>query len=539
VKARAASAVDLIERAVELLRGAPPRVHLVHLLGTAPFALALLAFVVDCGAGAGARRGLAPSSALLAALYLAMKAAHGEHARGLRAAALGVDPPPARGERLRSAAAQMRWQPWSLWLLPTAAVAMLPLGWVYAFFHSLAVVGERRRAARLGLLWPRQNHAVLLLLSLVAGVVFVDLLAAAFALPFLVRAFFGVETAATVSPAALFNSTTVGAACVLAYLVLSPLARAVYLLRALDGESRAGGEDLRAEIARARRARAATRIAAAAVVVALGGGVARAAADGVADAPAPAGAGAAARAEALDRALDRELSGDDYRWRERPGYELDADGSWLAAFWDASIRFFVGVADAVGRFWDAVRRWLAGRESDPLAPGGEPAALADGTALRVLVLLAAAALAVGAVVFWRSRRRPAVAAPAVAAPAPAAPTEIADHDAARLESEEWLRLASEAERAGEFRAAARAVHLAGLSWLSRRGWLRLAPTKTNHDYVRELGRRARSRPALVAAYAATVRGLEPVWYGEHAADARLVGELRVRLGEIARHAPAA
>lgn len=113
----------------------------------------------------------------------------------------------------------------------------------------------------------------------------------------------------------------------------------------------------------------------------------------------------------------------------------------------------------------------------------------------------------------------------------------------RLESDEWLRLAGEFERSGEFRAAARAVHLAALSRLARGGLLRLATTKTNRDYERELTRRARSRPELGVAFTSNVRSVEPVWYGDHLADAALVDALRVQLArmtkEMAELAPAA
>ncbi len=246
------SAIEIAERAVHLLLATPPRVHLLLLLASAPFALGLLVFVLELGLGARNEAALAGGATALTLLYLALKLGQAAHAHALMHLAAGVSPLPGWRELLSGAGVQLRWQPWSLWLLPFAALATVPYGWTQAFFSGLTVVGDPGKAWRLALLWPRQNHALILLFLLCGGVIFLNVWIAVLLAPFLVRTFAGIETDATLSPWAMFNLTTFAVALMLSQLALAPLSRAAAVLRAFEGESRASGADLLATLRRLR-----------------------------------------------------------------------------------------------------------------------------------------------------------------------------------------------------------------------------------------------------------------------------------------------
>ena len=81
----------------------------------------------------------------------------------------------------------------------------------------------------------------------------------------------------------------------------------------------------------------------------------------------------------------------------------------------------------------------------------------------------------------------------------------------------------------EFRLAARALYLAGLSVLGARGLISLDRTKTNQDYARELRRRAREQAELLTAFRGTVLVFERSWYGDHAVHRAELTELETNL----------
>jgi hypothetical protein len=107
-----------------------------------------------------------------------MKFFQARFARLLRAQVSGG---PSRAEGLkssvRSLAVQTILQSSALFVLPVAAFIVLPFAWVYAFYQNVTALddGERtptsvfKQACLEAAQWPRQNHAVLLML---AGLVF-------------------------------------------------------------------------------------------------------------------------------------------------------------------------------------------------------------------------------------------------------------------------------------------------------------------------------------------------------------------------------
>lgn len=568
---RGEPAIALLEAAFHLLRSAPAGSWLPYYLGTVPWILALLAYG---GEMAGPGRFGAGGALALAAGYLWMKTGQSVFARGLLTrlgAAPAVAPkhlesgppdaagaPPPSGRWAQTFLRQAAVQPWSLLALPVAFVIGLPFGWVYAYFQSFLILGDHAAARRHAALWPRQNHAVLVLLAAVALCVFLNAGITIIALPGLLAGLFGIDSAAARNPWGLVSWTTAAMAAALTYLAIGPLAKAVYALRCFHGEARHSGEDLRTEL-RGRRGPAgrsgavaagiATLLLMAAAAAAHPPGAASPAganqvpADSRAVAIEPAqvpgtspdadaaGGSVAESAAELDRALDRVLGRPEFAWRlprvEDPAAE---ELGFFAAFVDTLSRWTRAALDRL----DRLISWLRRQWRPATGSGGEGGFGWIGSTYLWLAVLAFALL-VAAVLLVRHRRRPAPAAAVATTPVRLDPLADAS-TAAAAAPEKWLARADELLRAGDGRHAVRALYLASLSLLAHRELLQPERSKSNRDYLIELRRRARERPQLGELFSASSEAFERVWYGHHPATADLVAWFHSQHGQLAAHA---
>jgi len=131
-----------------------------------------------------------------------------------------------------------------------------------------------------------------------------------------------------------------------------------------------------------------------------------------------------------------------------------------------------------------------------------------------LIVLAVAFIAFVIVMYLRSRgkRQELVLAEA----APVVPDLTQENVTAdQLPEDGWTRLGRELMERGELRLAIRAFYLASLAHLGQREYIRLARHKSNHDYDRELQRRARGNGELLAAFDENLFVFEGAWYGDH------------------------
>lgn len=525
-------ALDLLEEAVHLLRRAPAATLACYLGATLPFILGLLYFWADLSRDPAAQSYAAEAALGLAGLFLVMKTGQAVFATRLRDELLGAGGG-ARWtvQRLgRLFLIQATLQPSGLFVLPLAALATLPFGWAYGFYQNLTVLGDEAggssrvalaRARRAAGLWPRQNHAAMAILLLLALVVWIDGRALMQVMPGLAKMFSGVENVFTRGEQFGANSTLLAASLALLYLVLDPLVKAFYVMRCFYGDSRRTGEDLRREL---RRLPAPSAVAVAAAFLM---GFSSLATPARAEPPSPSGAAPAPiviAPPALDRSIDDVLRRREFAWRlPRPADREQAkkEPGFLA-------RWF----EQVGKAFDKLRQWWRAlweraeapekRRFEPKTPGNFLPTLLKPLAYTVI----AAGVLAGLWVFWNHRRRLAASllANAGPAPAPAAPVpdaaELADEAllATRLPEDEWLRLGRELRARGERRLALRAFYLSILAGLAARGLVQVARHKSNGDYLRETNRRGRDRAGLTETFGEAVSVFERPWYGQHPAD---------------------
>jgi len=154
--------------------------------------------------------------------------------------------------------------------------------------------------------------------------------------------------------------------------------------------------------------------------------------------------------------------------------------------------------------------------------------------MEVAVVLMIAAL-LGAIVWlgirlWLNRNPSEEIAAEPVASAPDLNQE--DVSAAELPEQGWIQLAHELLGRGELRLALRAFYLANLSYLGQRNLVILARFKSNHEYERELQRRAHVLAGIPQLFSDNVNAFERVWYGSHDVTAEMLRQVEGNLAQI-------
>ncbi|MCX8157536.1 MAG: DUF4129 domain-containing protein [Verrucomicrobiae bacterium] len=534
---------QLLEQALHLLRLLPPSAWAAYAAGAIPFALGLLFFWGEMSQSALAERHLRSAALGMALLFLWLKAWQSVFCERLLALQGGLAPEKYSLRRLaRMTTLQAAVQPWAFLVLPVALAAALPFAWAWAFFQNFTVLArgqEPSLRANLDHAWqcarwaPRQNHYLLSLLSLAALLVFLNWISAFALIPFLLKAWLGIDSWFTRSPEAYQNLTFFAIMGVLTWLTLDPLMKAAYALRCFYAQARSSGEDLKAELRRLRRL--------ALPLFLLGLSLLSLPAHA---SPSPPPPPPALPATQLDQALDRTLQQREFVWRlprEQMPKTATQNSGLLSAFFDE-------IADSIRSWWEGVSitldkldRWLdqlLGRRRLPTfspTPDGTQTDWASPLRL-ILALLLAAMLVILIRWLWRRHRQRAAALPttSAASAAPSPPPDLRKEEVspALLPEEEWLALARDLTARGEWRLALRALYLSALAGLARRELLALARGKSNREYARELARRAHQYPALPPLFHELMLDFERVWYGCHPATPDLYHACEDKLARL-------
>ncbi|WP_438479661.1 hypothetical protein [Oleiharenicola lentus] len=522
-------AVELLEEAVHLLRRNPLTLA-VYYLGAAPFGVALLYAWARVTWFAPENGAIALGALGLAGLFGLMKVAQHQFARRLFAARSGGEGAAWKWRELPAAlSAEFRLQAISILLLPVSALLTAPFGWAYAYFQSASVIGgtpDKRRAEAWAsaLLWPKQNHVALLMLSGLWLMAFINIAVAFYAVPMLATKFLGLKTIFAISGWSYFNTTLCVMLIVLTHLVMDPLIKAFYVLRIFHGRARRTGADLRLVLSREKQLRgAAQRVALVMFALILSMPAGFAAVDTPAKTPVP--------VVTLNRSIDEVLQRPEYAWRLRQPekqQKLKVDGP-VKSFFRATVETVTEIVRSVADWFRKAKRWV-----DDLFPGKDREAVSaerergsrsvDWMAALQVVAYIMFFVVLGVLLLvawrvWKHNRQPAL--PRLASATPAATPDLTDEtvEASRLPTDGWLDLARQQIAAGNWRLALRALFLASLARLAGEGLVTLKRFKTNHDYERELRRRARDRLAVCDEFQLRRRQFEDTWYGDHPVEA--------------------
>jgi Domain of unknown function (DUF4129) len=540
---------ELIEEAFHLLRLAPAATLTSYYLGSLPFILGLLYFWSDMSRGAFAEQRLVAGTVGMTLLFVWMKCWQAIFAQQLKAQLCGEPAPGWKCGRLRRLIlAQTILQPAGLFLLSAALVILLPFGWIYAFYQNVTALGGGeedglktvlKKACQQSMLWPLQNHYLLLSLQFFGLFVFLNLFSAALIVPFLFNKLFGVQSAFIQSPWALLNTTFLAAIGGLTYLCVDPILKAVFVLRCFYGESLRSGEDLKAELRTLLPAAASTGVLLCLGFLSLAPLSAapspEQAAAPRAVTPNPGRGASSVSADELDRSINEVIHQRKYSWRlpREKGPADQKEKGTLAAFLD-------GLVDTVKQWSKALAGWLD-RMMQRLnrllrfSPGNGNSGVDWISMMRILffVLIAAAASTLAVLVFrmWK-RGQASLAETASEAILPTPDIANENVGADQLPEDGWLKLARELFGRGELRLALRAFYFASLSHLAERNLITIAKFKSNHDYERELGRRGHALPEVVNTFTQNVSTFDRVWYGLHDVDPEVVDRFASNVQKI-------
>jgi hypothetical protein len=505
-------AIEMLERAVGLLRSAPATTVVIYLTGAIPFTVGLLFFLADMTHSPFAFEHLGQASLAMGLLYVWKCCWQSVFcARLYRELAA---PPPRAGGLWQTISIQTALQPLGL-------MFAFPLPWLIAFFRNIALFAGLgalhpvRTAARQAGRWPRQNSVILLVISLAWLLLFLNVLVLLMMLPVLGRMFLGIEGDLARLGAGLLNWTTLSIAASLTWLAIDPLLDAVYILRCFYGESVTSGDDLRSALRKA-------TIAAGLLLVLLSP-IQRARAQ---DVPPARQRNVAVDPARLDSSIQEVIHRREFTWRAP--LQADKDQGRV-------VSWFHSIGETIGNIWDwiqkRVRDWF--RDQQSADSSGKGAAVTR-RQLEVMIAIVVALVTAAAIFFFRGKRRPVVVAHVVQT---APVINLADESltADQLPEDSWWKLAEELRSQGEHRLAMRALYLAGINNLAGRGLLSIRRWKTGLEYRRELDRRARAMPTLPPVFARGVALFELGWYGHRPVDQPLVEALMESIREMRVH----
>jgi hypothetical protein len=521
------AAIPLLEEAVHLLRRAPLATLVCHLLGTAPFALALLLFWNDVNNLHTADATVARESTVLALLLVWMNSWRAVFAGRLRRQVSATADTPWTWRRIWNlVAGQAFLGATKLIVLPLAAVTIFGFAWTVAFYRSSTALADRpdldplqllSRARHLAGLDRRQSWAVLPIVGFLGLALTVNLAIALALIPQLVRMLTGYESEFSRSgPYFVFTPLFLWSTVVISWMVFDPFTQAVYCLRCFHGESLTTGEDIRAGLR--------LLTAGAAVLLAL-----LLPLHSFAAVPPPP---AAVSPQRLEQSVRQAMQSPAYDWRlPVPAAAAPQNVPWLVRVTDRFIDGVQSVVRAIGKAIDRFFDWL--RQILSLTPAPRTGAMPSAGLHWGLYILIGFVAFLAAWIAWRRRwfrraRPKPVAAPGLEA----IRLDAGDLSADRLPEERWLELAARSLQEENFRFALRAFYLANLAYLGRSRFLTIHPGKTNREYELELRRKARAFAEARDLFAVNVAAFERAWYGLHEVGADDVSGFRQRIDRI-------
>jgi len=513
-------AIALIEEGFGLWRAAPLTTVGAYYPGTLPFMLAMLYFWSDMSSGVFAEQRLGTGATALCGLFVWMKCWQAVFARKLFGQLMDEDEPRWDGRRIaRIIIAQTVLQPSGLFLIPASALILMPFTWVFTFYQNVVLFGAGdeagikpviKRSWRQAAVWPAQNHCVVMALKLFGLVVLMNLIIAGLAVPFLMKALLGIETAFSQSWLAALNTTFFATIFSLTYLCFDPVIKATYVARCFYGQSLESADDLRAELRGGRKSGQWAAIAACLFVLA---GSAFAAEEARPVTP-----------PALERSISDVIQKREYSWRmpRSKAPAPDASLSWLERHLKSMAKTLESWMQKVAGWFGKFVQWLTQKRR---ATAGGKVSLDWYSAVKALLtLLCIGLLVLLGVLVWRMwAARQSLVAETTAQPL-STPPDVADERTAadQLPEDGWLRLARELLAAGELRLALRAYYLASLAHLAERNLITIARHKSNRDYEQELRRRAHTAPAVLPVFSENVSTFDRVWYGLHEVSGELI-----------------
>jgi len=234
----------------------------------------------------------------------------------------------------------------------------------------------------------------------------------------------------------------------------------------------------------------------------------------------------------LNRAIDNVIHRAEFTWRLPRQARPPVDSSnWFVRTTERMVEAITKFIRRMGRWIEQFMKWLE-EQLRKAMPGGGNGPGVNSSKLRALIyaLLAGVTIVLGWLLWQAMRhRKRIVVTQALGLATPVVNPEADDLQADLHPLDEWLQLARDCMSRQELRLALRAFYLAGLANLAERSLIAIHRSKSNQDYARELRRKARTQPELLAVFAQNMGVFERVWYGMYDVDLSTVEQFESNL----------
>ena len=485
--------IELVEESLQLLRSRGIGILLLYWMGAVPFAIALLLLLNDMRKSWGASLDLR-DSLICAVAFLWLSYWKNRASRAVLAVLVsGSERPVSWSE---SVVWQAVFQTLKLFVMPFAMLSLVAWPAASAFFRTLALDPDFRRAYSSATNRYKENLLAFLIMAALSLVTYVNVLLIFIATPVVWKMLTGYETdwgrlgASSISGLLIVAGITTG-------LLVDPWIQTYAVLRVFYQSARSDGRDLLRDIA---------RYAAVFLISVLA----------VAAQPSQA---------KLDESISHAAEASDYGWLHPQ--QSSGGENFLT---DLVQKVEQALTDTGNRLKNWLRHLFHDEETKNQHQTERPA---KSQGLRWTLGLLAVLICGGIVALFLRRGKPRlVEVPATSAAADVLNEQLLPSD---VDQEQWLRLAFEYLGNNETRLAARAFYLANLSYLGAKSLLSLSLTKSNKLYERELARQTRSNQ-ISPAFVTCNRLYERAWYGMRELGAEQVETLKGAADQLRQHA---
>jgi len=521
--------LEIIDEATHLLRRTPVSVLSYYYTGSVPFVLVFLYFWSDMSRSAFAFQHAAEAALSLSMLFIWMKCWQSLFCSRLSAFInrRQVQQPTFK-DIIQLTVTQTALQASGFIIVPLAFLTALPFAWVYAFYQNVSLYGDYKsgtlrdtykRSLRQALVAPRQNHFILLIVSVFGFFIFLNVWLFMYQVPHLIKMISGTETMFTRAGwIMLFNTTYLAVCCGVTYLLIDPLIKAVYTLRCFYGESVRTGEDLKVELSRF--SHSFKGVTALAVFLCFTGSANHSystdlpdIAVSVSNAPYHYGT---IPPERIDRSIREVITKREFTWRmPRDNVGKEEDSGVIAAF-------VKGITDTLQSWLAPIKKWIKNALEwivGKLTPGNRKYDPIDGSLMnraRVLMFSLIALVSCLLIIqLWRIWKRHKDRNTGRIEKAVSQIPDIEDEQtsADELPADSWLDLARDLTAQGNMRLALRALYLASLSHLAGLHLITISKSKSNLEYKRELFRNAHAMPEVLSSFSHNIMLFDQSWYG--------------------------
>lgn len=516
--------IQVLEEAFNLLRKSELTTLFYYYLGSMPFAVALLYFFNDMSKNAFAKDYCLTASLGLTILFIWMKTWQAIFSIQVFKSVSNIDYSPKSFRAVCSIVlVQTIVHVSSIIVLPVASIVMIPFAWCLSLYQLILIqnwqdgISVKKNLTRnysAAREFTFLNHMVILIFSVFGFIVFINVVIIIYALPFLVKALFGIESVFTRGGFMPFNTTFLFSAAVLTYLFVDPIFKTVFVLEKFYIHSKKSGADIIANL-KDMSFRIGKTILIVTCISTIAFGQGKLIAEETGDMSDKNSSAQMISPAYLDTIIEKTLNQREYAWKlpyvqdEKP----EADKGFVYKSIDWLLKQLKKGIKTIGNWIKKLVEWIAeklARESKEI-PSNEKKAKANPDILAA-ILIGIVAIGLLVLIIRKGKNDKNIKDENVV---DTSIPDITDEHltADELESRKWIELAIQLMNSGDLRLAMRALYMGTLAYLAEKEIIIIARYKSNYEYRQEIRRRAHQNVELIKDFNHIVMAIDRAWYG--------------------------